>query len=485
MNISLIYPLLSRSRSLTGDNKQYWPPLGIAYIAAVLEQYNHKVKILDRDVILRKNRMDFEKVDEITLKEIESFGADMIGISATTPNMGDEIHISSLIKKRNPGLKIVLGGPHATCEPVLTLQKCRDIDVVVRSEGEFTMLNLANGLELRRIEGITFRDGNRLISNPDRPLCSDLDKLPYPAWHLLDMKFYSKPNVSVGRGLNLRSTSVFSSRGCPYRCDFCAGHIMFPGKVRFHSPQRMIEEMEHLVDSYSIEAIYFADDMFLSSRKRTAEFLQLLVENEKLNKIKWIAQARADVVDETILKSLKRAGCVHLEYGFESGSQRMLDIMNKRSTVEDNVRAATLTRKAGLRFSGFIMVGYPGETEADFEKTVKFLKKVRPTVISFIVFFPLPGTAVYKNLLLQNQSIPEWDAIGDPEAAGTNYADMDKAKFERLYSKTKLTLVLPNNLYYFMRDNIYHPIRFVRTFLTHGKGMITKSVRAMRRLLAK
>lgn len=260
---------------------------------------------------------------------------------------------------------------------------------------------------------------------------------------------------------------------------------MFPGKVRFHSPQRMIEEMEHLVDSYSIEAIYFADDMFLSSRKRTAEFLQLLVENEKLNKIKWIAQARADVVDETILKSLKRAGCVHLEYGFESGSQRMLDIMNKRSTVEDNVRAATLTRKAGLRFSGFIMVGYPGETEADFEKTVKFLKKVRPTVISFIVFFPLPGTAVYKNLLLQNQSIPEWDAIGDPEAAGTNYADMDKAKFERLYSKTKLTLVLPNNLYYFMRDNIYHPIRFVRTFLTHGKGMITKSVRAMRRLLAK
>jgi len=330
---------------------------------------------------------------------------------------------------------------------VLTIEKCRDIDVVVRGEGEFTMLELVNGLHPGKIEGITFRDGNAVISNPDRPLFSDLDKLPYPAWHLLDMEFYSKPNVSVGRGLNLRATSVFSSRGCPYRCNFCAGHLMFPGKVRFHSPHRTIEEIEHLVDSYSIEAIYFADDMFLSSRKR--------------------------------------AGCVHLEYGFESGSQRMLDIMNKRSTVKDNVRAATLTRKAGLRFSGFIMVGYPGETEVDFEKTVKFLKKVRPNVISFIAFFPLPGTTVYKKLVLRNQTIPEWDKIGDPEAVGMNYADMDRGKFERLYSKTRLTLVLPNNLYYFIQDNIHHPTRFVRTFLTHGKPMITKSVRAMRRLLAK
>jgi len=379
-------------------------------------------------------------------------------------------------------LKIVLGGPHATSQPELTLRKCRSIDIVVRGEGEFTMLDLANGLLLEDIGGITFRDGNGIVRNPDRPLFSNLDELPFPARHLLDMESYLKPNISVGRGLNLRATSVFSSRGCPYRCDFCAGHLMFPGKVRFHSPQRVIEELEHLVDCYSVEAIYFADDMFLSNRKRTERLLKLLINNEKLNKLKWIAQVRANVVDEDILRLMKKGGCVHLEFGFESGSQRMLDIMHKRTTVEDNVRAATLTRKVGLRFSAFVMVGYPGERKVDVEKTVDFLKTVRPNVISFSVFYPLPGTEVYRRLVLQEQRLPEWNETGDPEATGLTYAEMDSSEFAKLYVKTKLTLVVPNNLYFFIRDNIRHPIRLLRAFFTHSKGVIIKIARALRRL---
>lgn len=483
MNISLIYPLLSKARSRVDENKQYWPPLGLAYIAAVLEKNNHRVKIIDRDIFLHRHRFDFGKVDEITLKEIELFGTDIVGISATTPNMDDVMHLSSLIKQRNPKIKIILGGPHATCESSLTLQTCSHIDVIVRGEGEFTMLDLANGLEPEKIEGVSFRYKDRVINNPDRPLCADLDDLPFPARHLLDMEFYTRPSRFAAKGLNLRTTSVFSARGCPYRCDFCAGYLTFPGKVRFHSPQRIIEEIAFVVDNYSTEAIFFVDDMFLSLKDRIREFLRLLKENKKLQNIKWIAQARANVIDEDILRLLKEGGCVGLEYGFESGSQGMLDIMNKRSTIEDNFRAAILTRKVGLRFTSYIIVGYPGETESDFKKTVSFLKKVKPNVISFSLFYPLPGTAIYKRLVSQRQKIPEWNRVGDSESADINYSNMDNEAFKKLYFKTRLTVILPNNLYHFIKDNIRHPISLFTAFAVQFKGVIIKNLRAIRYLL--
>lgn len=483
MNICLIYPLLSKSRSLIDENKQYWPPLGLAYIAAFLRDKNHRVRIIDRDVLLRKNRFDFGKVDEATLKEVALWETDIIGISATTPNMGDVIHLSGLIKQHRPQVKIILGGPHATCEPDSTLLKCKDIDIIARGEGEFTMLDFANGLKLKDIKGISYRDKENIVHNPDRPLCPNLDDIPLPARDLLDMEFYTRPSRFIGRGLNFRTTSIFTARGCPYRCDFCAGYLLFPGKVRFHSPQRIIKEMEDLVNNYSIEAIYFADDMFLSSKDRVKDFLGQLKENKNLKGIKWIVQARANIIDEAILRSLKDAGCVGLEYGFESGSQRMLDIMVKGSTVEDNLRAALLTKKIGLRFTGFIIVGYPGEKESDFEKTVRFLGRVKPSVISLSLFYPLPGTAIYRKLISQKQKMPDWDRIGDPEAADINYADMDKVKFERLYFKTKLTLVLPNNLYYFIRDNLNHPLGLFIALITQFKGAIIKSLRAVRYLL--
>src|SRR3989338_4516630 len=170
MNISLVYPLLPRPRSLIDENKQYWPPLGLAYIAAVLEKNGHIVKIIDRDILLRKNKMNFEKVDEATDEIIESVDSDMVGIGGTTPTISDVFYLARRLKSRRPNRMVVAGGPHVTAEPELSLKSCEYCDAVVRGEGEFTMLDLANGVPFEKIQGLSFMLNGRVINNPGRPL---------------------------------------------------------------------------------------------------------------------------------------------------------------------------------------------------------------------------------------------------------------------------------------------------------------------------
>lgn len=481
MNISLIYPLLSMSRSLIDENKQYWPPLGLAYIAAVLEQRGHKVRIIDRDALLRKNDMDFDKADKEMDKIIESIDSDMIGIGGTTPTITDVFYVAKRVKSQNAKRMVIVGGPHVTAEPVSTLKDCDYIDGVVRGEGEFTALDLAEGILFEKILGLTYRCNGQIISNSDRSLCPDMDSLPFPARHLLDMKFYTRPSRYIGRNLALRSTSIFTARGCPYQCSFCAGPLFHGRRVRFHSPQRVIEEIKKLIDAYAIEGLYFAEDMFLSDKVRAKKFIDLFKENRFDKKIKWFAQLKANIVDRELLNMMKGAGCVQVEYGFESGSQRILDLMGKNVRVEKNIQAARITRKSGLRFQGNIIVGYPGEREEDFKKTINFLWKTRPNSIGFNLFMPLPGTPVYKMLRERGSALPSWDTIGDPEAFNFNYAEMPARRFERLYMKARVTTILPINLFYFLKYNLNNPLRLFKMLTTQFRGVVIKLIRDLYR----
>jgi radical SAM superfamily enzyme YgiQ (UPF0313 family) len=398
--------------------------------------------------------------------------------------MSDVGHISRLVKDSCSNAAIILGGPHPSGEPALSLNENPCVDMVVRGEGEFTLLDIAEEMPSKDIKGIYYRDGDSVVSTAPREVIKNIDELPMPARHLLDMKFYTRPSRFTSRNLSLRTTSIFTARGCPYRCTFCAGPLVFSGKVRFHSAGRVVAEIEELVSRYGIEALYFAEDMFLSSKERAEELLGIFIKKGLNKKIRWMAQAKASIITDELLGLMKDAGCVGIEYGFESGSQRVLDLMNKRLKIDESLRAARLTRKARLRFQANIIVGYPGEREDDFTKTISFIKKVKPNMVGFNIFMPLPGTPSYEQLKREGKALPKWDDIGDPEAPQINYADMPPATFERLYLQARLKVILPTNLRAFIADNIRNPVRMVRIVFTQFNGVLIKTYRSFMKLLA-
>ncbi|MFH1508135.1 MAG: radical SAM protein [Candidatus Omnitrophota bacterium] len=484
MNVTLIYPLLSRQRSRVDENKQYWPPLGLAYIAAVLRQKGHKVQILDRDYIMRKHNFDFEATDKVTLDMIRDFSSGIVGFSATTPNVSDVDAFSRQVKAMDASILTVIGGPHCVGEPEDTLRICAGIDLLVRGEGEIAMSDIARGVDLSLISGLTYRQGNNTFhSNQDSQLIESLDGLPMPARDLLDMKFYTRPSRFISRNLSLRTTHIFTARGCPYNCSYCAGPLMGKRKVRYHSPQRVAAEIEELIDRYNVEAVYFAEDMFLSNKKRAAEMADLFIQRGINKKIVWMAQVSTNVVDDELLSIMKKAGCVHIEYGFESGSQRILGLMNKSTIVNNNKNAALLTRKHGFRFQGNFIVGFPGETRDDFNQTISFIKEVKPNNISLNLFMPLPGTQIYQKLKQEKKLLSSWDDLGNPEVPQMNYADMPGSEFEKLFFKAKLTVVLPLNLKYFLKDNITHPIRLIYVLATQFRSVIIRIFKALAGLI--
>ena len=484
MNVSLVYPLLCKERALVDPNKQYWPPLGLAYIAAVLRENRHAVQIIDRDLLLRKNKLDFEKTDRDTEELIVNFNSQIVGFSATTPNISDVNSFSMNLKNIFPEMKTIIGGPHCAGEPTLTLEICRGIDIIVRGEGEMIMLDIANGINTERISGITYRKNDGTIaSNPERSLIDSLDTLPFPARDLLAMEHYTRPSRFISRNLSFRTTHVFTARGCPYNCYYCAGPLIGRRKVRYHSPQRVVSEIEELINKYAVEAIYFAEDMFLSNKSRAIEILSLFIEGGIHKKIVWMAQISPQVAKPELLTMMKEAGCIHVEYGFESGSQRVLELMNKKTNVGKNKKIARYTREIGLRFQGNFIVGYPGETEKDFKQTISFIRRTKPDSVSLNLFMPLPGTQIYKVLKEKGELKHNWDDIGNIEMPQINYADMPPSRFEKLYLTSRLTVILPLNIYHFLKDNMNNPFGLIYVASTQFKNVLMRLLRELKKLL--
>ncbi len=386
MKIALIYPARQMG---------YWPSLGLAYVAAMLEQHGHIVRIIDRNPIL----MQGGDLDTFTENCLDEFKPDIVGITATTPLMDDVINVLRILREKLPDIPLVMGGPHVTALPEETLQHYPEIDIVVRGEGEVTMPEIAEGRPLEEILGITWRDNGKIRSNPPRPLISDLDALPFPARHLFDMEFYLHPDNTVIRGLEgIRATHIYNARGCYHKCKFCAGSAVFGRRVRSNSPQTIVAEIQHLIDDYKVEGLYFDEDVFFSTRRRAEAICTALVKAEIPDKLKWAGLMRADAAPLDVLKMMKNAGCVQIEYGFETGSSRMLKVIRKGTTLQQNYEAARNTHKAGLRLLASMVVGCPSETESEFDETIEFLRDTEPHFVGLNKFVPLPGSQFFNEL---------------------------------------------------------------------------------------
>lgn len=476
MRILLLNPLIQAS-DWENDVSSKWPPLGLAYIAAVLERAGHEIKIIERRIFAGsapRTPENVAKVDALTVQVVKEFAPQIAGITATTPLIMDAFHSAGLIKEVDSSIKVALGGCHPTAEPESSLESCPAVDIAVRGEGEQVMLDLAEGLALEKIDGITYRQNKGKISvNKNRRVLDDLDSLPYPARHLLDRDFYFRQTSVLIRGFYGRGATIFAARGCPYQCSFCqAGQLSRAndGKfVRFRSPERVIEEVSFMRSEYGIELLVFAEDIFSIQKERMIRICDLLIEKNLNKHIKFAVNLRVDSVDMALLNKLKAAGCARVIYGCESGSQRTLESMRKKTTVEKNLKAVKLTKEAGISCEVNMIIGLPGETEEDFLQTISFLKKARPDMINRAKLNPLPSTFYFEQLLKDNiiKKPADWDEIvKNYVVSDFTFAKMSREQFRRLKDKMDREVTLPANYIFKIKANFNsHPLIAVQQLL--------------------
>ncbi len=369
MKILLIYPYWLEKRSNTDD--VVVPPIGIYYVGAVLKENHYDVEILNWCKINETP----EKINEILLEK----KPDVIGFSILQANRWGGIEIAQIAKQIDPKVKIVFGGASATFLWEHFLTHFPQIDFVVIGEGEYTFLNLIRCIEkgeeeqVGNIRGIAFRkDGKVVRTEPAWPI-QDLDQLPVPA------KYFEYQHLSL-------------TRGCPGKCTFCGSPKFWGPKVRFHSVDYFVEELE-LLYKRGVNFFYFSDDTFSINKKHVIEICKKII--KKNLRIVWNAVSRVNYMSEEILFWMRKAGCIQISYGVESGSKKIRDSLNKKITNSEIEKAFDVTSKYGILPRAYFIYGCPGENRETIQETTDLIKRIKPLVIHFFVLSLFPGTTLY------------------------------------------------------------------------------------------
>jgi len=368
------------------------PPLGIAYIAAMLERNGVTVKILDSPAL--------DIGHETVKKEIQSYSPDIVAVTSVTPTIESALKTAQISKKACPNAITVLGGYH----PTFTYQEVLKndfVDIVVCGEGEQTMVEIVdaieNGKDLRKVNGIATRN----FKTPPREIIEDLDSIPFPARHLLPMDEYKILNMKLTTG------TIVSGRGCPYKCSFCASSAMHGQKLRLRSAENVVDEMEHLVNDHNIEMVAFMDDTFTLNKNRVYEICETIKDRGLDNY--WGCTARVDTISEELLKTMKDAGCITMFLGVESADQQFLNEVNKKININRIKKTFELTKKYDMRTIASVVLGMPGDTKRSILSTIKFVKTLEPSYAVFSLATPYPGTDFYLKAASENLiKINDW-----------------------------------------------------------------------------
>ncbi len=403
--ISLIAP---------GTNPDYatQEPLNLGLLASYLEAHGVEVSIIDE--------LAGQNIEE----ELKKFKPDIAGITAVTPLVPDAYRIAELCRKM--GIKTVMGGVHASILPEEALQH---VDTVVKGEGERALLDIVLDKTTERIV--------------ERPYIKNIDEIPPPARHLMQSDFYLRGRDRFPRSYlrfcppGTKTAAILSSRGCPYACAFC--HNTWRGMpCRYNSPERVLLEIRTLMEKYGVGAIFFIEDNLFVNKKRLEAICNLIIDN-KINLI-WGGNSRVDNIDTEILTLAKKAGCHQVTFGFESGSQRTLNFLNKQTTVEQNQRAVDLCRKVGIRPQGSVIIGSPGETTEDIRQTQDFIRRNHfEGEVGVSIATPFPGTKLWE-WCVQNNRIPpsfKWSDFNYGDAPIRMCDAISPAELKRLRIETK------------------------------------------------
>jgi anaerobic magnesium-protoporphyrin IX monomethyl ester cyclase len=353
-------------------------PLGLGYLAAVLEKNQYEVDVIDCQA-LRFSYDDFKS-------ELSKRKPDIVGMTSTTLTYKSALRITKIVKEVHPNCLTILGGVHVTFWDDKALQECPQLDFVVRKEGENTIIELLDRLEkggdFDDILGITCRKGKEIVRTPDRPYIEDLDSLPFPAHHLWPIERLKKYGDVI--------FPLMTSRGCVFWCEFCSAVRMFGRGYRMRSAKNVVDEMEKLHNTFGADKFTFYDDAFTVDQSRVEEICNEL-HKRKLN-LTWDCGTRVDMVTKDLLQKMKDAGCIAVWFGVEAGSQRVIDAMGKGFTAAKTKKAFKLAKEIGLMTIASVVFGFPGETKESAWETIKLVEELDPDDIGYYIATPYPGT---------------------------------------------------------------------------------------------
>ncbi len=359
-----------------------FPSLPLLQLASWLRMHGFDVKLIDlhAENIFPKDAED----------RVREFAPDIIGLTAKTLGWPATIEIAQMCRVASPRALIVVGGPQLAIYPRESLTwECFDMAVV--GDGEETFLEVCERVEsgspLNDIAGTYVRAaGGEVIANPGRAVAKDLDKYPMPAWDMVDIPRYHCLTV-----LQPFATMV-TTRGCPWHCGYCSQ--VYSDKLRFRSPELVVDEMEHLVKNYGVKEIVMFDETFTIGKKRMRKLSEEILRRNV--KVRFNIRARVDTVDREVLVMLKKAGLRSIHMGVEAGTDRLLKIMNKQITREQTTEAFRIAREVGIETRGYFMIGYYDASPADVEDTIKFAASIGLDWASFSVATALPATDLYR-----------------------------------------------------------------------------------------
>lgn len=367
-------------------------PINIASLAAYLLRSGIEVRIVDFEVeSLADNQFAAIVCD---------FGPDLVGFTCLSPTVVASHRLARIVKENLPRAVTVAGGPHISAMPERALNEFPSFDVAVFEEGEETLLELCERvsegkpiINFSGVRGAAHREGDEIVIEQSRPLIEDLDVLPHPSRHLLNLDLYkSGTTPGVGHSAS-HSTVLFTSRGCAEDCTFCASKITFSRKLRFRSAEHVLSEVKECIERFGFDHFTIDDDTFTLNKKR----LSRILEGFSALGVSWDCDTRVNAVDEAMLAEMKGAGCKKVAFGVESGSERVRKLIKKRTTDEQIVSAFDAARRVGLVTQAFFIIGsHPSETMEEVKMTLKLAKRIAPDFIIVNVVTPFPGTELFE-----------------------------------------------------------------------------------------